>query len=261
MSSESDSYSTEDTDKKRKAVKGTEGFTERNKKTFRTPPKMDGKEDKLDKILIMMKDLTEGQNAIKQDIREIKKEQKLISSEIHKLKEENENLRKENEDMKKRNEERDKEVILMKNTMERIEKENKKNNVIITGLTMDTYETDKLREGAEKFIKQNLQVDVKIKSATKIGQMTCLIELNHSKDKENIMKNKSKLKNVSGSVYINEDQTRRERERSKILREIARTEKEKGKTVKIGYNKITINGEVWRWNKNSDKLEKLITKN
>lgn len=45
------------------------------------------------------------------------------------------------------------------------------------------------------------------------------------------------------------------------MRKIAMQERAKGKTVKTGYKKLTINGEVWRWNKDKETIEKERTKN
>ena len=40
---------------------------------------------------------------------------------------------------------------------------------------------------------------------------------------------------------------------------MAKTFMEEGKKVKLGYNKIIVDGEEWRWNKTKNELEK--TKN
>ncbi|KAK9727415.1 hypothetical protein QE152_g19188 [Popillia japonica] len=53
----------------------------------------------------------------------------------------------------------------------------------------------------------------------------------------------------------------REKEKQKQIREMALKEKREGKMVKIGYNKITVDGEEWRWNRNEEKLDKIETKN
>lgn len=74
------------------------------------------------------------------------------------------------------------------------------------------------------------------------------------------MKNKHKLKNLKGEkIFINEDLTIDERRKQNKIRNMAKTFMEEGKKVKLGYNKIIVDGEEWRWNKTKNELEK--TKN
>jgi hypothetical protein len=61
------------------------------------------------------------------------------------------------------------------------------------------------------------------------------------------MLNKSKLKERKDErMYIDDDLTNEERETQKKLREEAREERDRGKSVKIGYRKIQINREWFR---------------
>jgi hypothetical protein len=63
-----------------------------------------------------------------------------------------------------------------------------------------------------------------------------------------MMLNKSKLKEKKDErMYIDDDLIKGERETQKKLRELARKERDRGKRVKIGYRKIQINGEWFRW--------------
>jgi hypothetical protein len=57
---------------------------------------------------------------------------------------------------------------------------------------------------------------------------------------------------MRGCTYIDDDLTKEERETQKKLRELAREEKDRGKRVKIGYRKIQINGEWFRWDERGD---------
>jgi hypothetical protein len=69
-------------------------------------------------------------------------------------------------------------------------------------------------------------VDVHVKNATKIGDKTCLIQLENTTDKIAIMKNKRNLKDEK--IYINEDWSRWEREIQTTIRTIAKEEEMKG---------------------------------
>jgi hypothetical protein len=73
------------------------------------------------------------------------------------------------------------------------------------------------------------------------------------------MLNKSKLKKKKDErMYIDNDLTKEERETQKKLRELAREERNRGKRIKIGYRKIQINGEWFRWD---DEREENLKKN
>ncbi|KAJ8912534.1 hypothetical protein NQ315_014478, partial [Exocentrus adspersus] len=49
------------------------------------------------------------------------------------------------------------------------------------------------------------------------------------------------------------DLTKEERKIQKTIREKAKQEKEKGNDVKVGYQKLVVNGKVWKWNKLAKK--------
>jgi hypothetical protein len=57
-------------------------------------------------------------------------------------------------------------------------------------------------------------------------------------------------------MFKDEDLTNEERKTQKKLREVTREERERGKSVKMGYRKIQINGERFIWDKRGKKLNK-----
>lgn len=59
------------------------------------------------------------------------------------------------------------------------------------------------------------------------------------------MENKEKLKGTK--FYVDNDLTFKERRNREELWKIAKKHREQGKTVKIGYNKLIIDGEVCKW--------------
>lgn len=97
-----------------------------------------------------------------------------------------------------------------------------------------------------------------INKAFSLSANACLVQLKNIEDKELVMRNKHKLRNMKGNtkIYINEDLTKHERMKQAEIRKVAKSMMEEGKKIKIGYNKITADGEVWRWNKSKNKLEK-----
>uniref|UniRef100_A0A6P7GGS8 Uncharacterized protein LOC114342381 n=1 Tax=Diabrotica virgifera virgifera TaxID=50390 RepID=A0A6P7GGS8_DIAVI len=154
-----------------------------------------------------------------------------------------------------------KELNEIKETIEFMEKQRRKNNVVMSGLAIETYDQSVLKDGMSNFIKHNLKIDVKIKNAYKLGEKTCLIELAEHEEKVKVMKNKSKLRHVEeGKVYINDDTTNKEREIQKIIRKLAQEEKEKGNDVRHGGNKIWINKVGWNWDNKENKLGKMEKK-
>ncbi|KAK9704490.1 hypothetical protein QE152_g27855 [Popillia japonica] len=67
-----------------------------------------------------------------------------------------------------------------------------------------------------------------------------------------ILKNKSKLR--GSKYYIDSDLTDQELKIQKTLRVIAKNEKEKGKRIKVGFQKIIMDGKTMIWDKNKNDL-------
>lgn len=111
-------------------------------------------------------------------------------------------------------------------------------------------------------MKENLNINVQPKNATKIGKKVCVVEMKTPEDKQNVMENKSKLKRmVDYKVYINDDLTSYEREKQKIIRTKAQEERSKGREVKVGYSKLVVDGNIWRWDRSVNKMVELNPKN
>lgn len=120
---------------------------------------------------------------------------------------------------------------------------------------MDTNRPEALREGMQNSIDKEIGVKVAINTAIKLGENTCLVELNSGDDKRKVMQNESKLKATHRKVYINDGMTKKEREIQAKIRNHAKGERINGKSVKIGFQKLIINDEVWGWNREKDRLE------
>lgn len=244
---DSDDYTSEDAKRKREAE---ELLFNRSKKIFRTPDKEKKKEEKLDLLINLVKELTV-------DTRQIKQDQEETKNEIKKIREENKQLMRENQEIKEENKSMKKHINEMEQRLERLEKEKRGNNVVVNGMNIDTADNKILKQAMERLFEKQLQVRIEVKDAIKLGEKTCMVQLRNEKDKELVMGNKFKLQRLKNErIYINNDMTKMEREKMKEIRRIAKQEKEKGKQVKIGYNKIEIDGIVWRWNSGMEKLEK-----
>lgn len=214
----------------------------------KSPTKYRQKEEgKLDAIMKIMRELRE-------DVREIRREQELGNEEIKKLREENGEMMRENRKMRK-------EIIELSERVERLEMEGRKNNVIMQGMKMGQewikQSKEEVNEKMEKNFREKMEIEVKVKEVIKLGKEICLIKLEREKDKEEVMMNKHKLKQlVNERIYINNDETKEQREKGRKIREIAKEYKKCGKEVKMGYNKIIVDGMVWKWNKERGMLER-----
>ncbi|KAH0811554.1 hypothetical protein GEV33_011236 [Tenebrio molitor] len=185
-------------------------------------------------------------------IREMREEIKTLRKELAAVREENGELRKElatvREEMKGREEKGQlekadwmKRMEMIEENMEQREKKERKNNVIITGIGAISGNVER---GVEEWLEREIGVKVNVKEAFKINKdKMMLAKIENWEQKKNIM--------------LNDDLTKEERETQKKLRELAREERDRGKRVKIGYRKIQINGDWFRWDKRQEKLKKI----
>lgn len=245
---------------------------EKSKKTSRSP-------------IRQLKD-SEEVNSIKEITRESEKTEKAkkmaeieqVMNMIQKVMEELKNIRIENAEWKKeiaemrkehkiREEKWQEEKNLLQNKMETLErkmeikeKQEKKNNIIIKGLKIN--QGDKKTE-LKNFLKDELDIDVKPKEVRTIGKekKNLLVILNTWEEKQEIMKNKQRLRNKKETekVYVDNDLTENEIKIQKKITEIANKFKEEGKITRVRYQKIEVDGKWWCWDKERKTL--LETKN
>lgn len=103
-------------------------------------------------------------------------------------------------------------------------------------------------------IKDALNIEVTIKTAQKLGEKTCLLQLENANEKEKLMRNKGNLKNYKEKVFINHDLTINERKMQEEIKKKAQEARDEGKVVERGFRKLTIDGRIWKWNKAEGKL-------
>ncbi|KAI4463165.1 retrotransposon gag protein [Holotrichia oblita] len=250
---DSDDYSTDEYKRKR----GEEGaFFKKSAKIPRTPSKSKDKaeektraDEKMDRMLEMMENMTK-------EVALIRTEQREFNEKLRRLKDENETLKKENEKIKEESVQTKKVLVDLQTRIEFLEKEKRRNNLIISGLKIETEKTEERKAEINGFIRRELNVGVSIKTVAKLGEKTYLIALENTEEKLAIMKNKNKLRHMKGNkVYINNDQTIQEREIQKFIRDRAREERQRGKSVIVKYQRLIIDGKQWKWNTNRDALE------
>lgn len=104
-----------------------------------------------------------------------------------------------------------KELSSLRTSIEWLEKEKKEKNMVLRWLPKVTADPIILSDAMNNFVERNLEVKVHIKKARKLGQILCLLELGSMQDKEKIMQNNHKLKEIRDDhIYINNDLTSKE---------------------------------------------------
>jgi hypothetical protein len=139
--------------------------------------------------------------------------------------------------------------------IEKLEKDKIRNNLIVTGMRMETENEELLRNTMEKMINKKLSLNVKVKKAYKIGQDRYNVEMNNWNEKLKVLKTKGKLRGKE--IYIDSALTLTEREIQKNIRDFAKKEIINGATVRVKYQGVEIDGRSWKWNKMEQKLMKV----
>jgi protein-tyrosine-phosphatase len=132
---------------------------------------------------------------------------------------------------------------------ERRARREKRNNVIIKSNGMGTETQESLNTKVKEVLRKT-EVNTDFGRATYIGKDRnnrdiVSFELKTFEEKINVMKNKSKLQGLE--CFIDDDMTPNETEIQAELRKLAREEKEKGNSVKVGYQKLQVNGNWVNW--------------
>lgn len=169
-----------------------------------------------------------------------------MKNDREKWQEENAKLKEEVGLLKERQEITKKQVKDMEVEVEALKKADRKNNIVISGVKWGSN----FKANVTELCKSNLSVDVEVEDAFRVavgrnGEEVVVAKLKTWEEKREIMKRKSRL--GSSRVYINDDLTQKEQAVQKKLREMAREEKSKGKNVKVGYQKITVDGVTKNW--------------
>ncbi|KAJ8670880.1 hypothetical protein QAD02_002139 [Eretmocerus hayati] len=148
-------------------------------------------------------------------------------------------------------EERGKDWNIMERKLEENERRARRNNLMITGLKMETY---RLKERLEHWIEKELQVTCKILKAWKVkGSKEDMIgmECDNGIKWQEIMMNKEKLKGTE--IDIERDLTWNERDTRRKLKEFAKEHIQKdGKAITRDTHAI-IDGQIWKWNELENK--------
>lgn len=130
----------------------------------------------------------------------------------------------------------------------------KKNNIIIKGIKLNNEK--EIKKDIESFLKNETKVEAKLNNAYRVKTDKTefvVARFEDFEDKIKVMKNRKMLRNTD--KYIDNDYTKKEQEIQREIRNIGKEHKEKGKKVYVGYQKIFIDDEEYRW----DNKEKGVT--
>uniref|UniRef100_A0A6P7GZ07 Centrosomal protein of 290 kDa-like n=1 Tax=Diabrotica virgifera virgifera TaxID=50390 RepID=A0A6P7GZ07_DIAVI len=140
---------------------GEKGDVKKSRQMDTTTRKGSGveREDEMMEILKQLAlNLREENEAISLDVKDIKSEQRIYAEELKELRAENQKLREENEAIRKESEQTKKQVRELSTRLDYLEKEKKKDNVIVTGLDIDAEEPEMLKLAMGKKVEETLQI-------------------------------------------------------------------------------------------------------
>lgn len=137
----------------------------------------------------------------------------------------------------------------MEKYIEKKQKQEKKNNIIIVG-----FEKEGNMENVQKFITEEIKVVAEIEEVWKLNDKTVGVKIRNFNDKLEILKKRGALKGTT--IYINEDYTAKEAKIQKEIKNKIKEEKSnnnKGK-VTLGYKKASVGEKCFAWNDEKNKV-------
>lgn len=213
-----------------------------SKKVIRSPTKTETNMEEL------MKSLLEKISELQTDIKEVKSSNQEIKADLRKREEE---WIKDKEEMKQQIDCLTVQVNEMKEKHNRIERQERRLNVIVTG---ELGSGSNVQSKFEDFCKNKLDVNLKAVTAREIaknvkGEPIALIKLNCLNEKIKLMKEKRKLKTQGIKVFIEDDLSKEDRTVQKSIRTWAQDERKKGRKIQIGFMKVKVDNGDWKnWN-------------
>lgn len=139
--------------------------------------------------------------------------------------------------------------------MEMKDREERRRNIIIRGVTV---KEGKRREAVEGLFRE-IGAKVTVKGVKRIGEVNrkgkemIWVRLEDEGQRKEVWNNKKKLRGREERIL--EDWTWKERKMRWSLEKIARAEEEKGIRVWIGYGRIRIGESWWRWDEEEEVLK------
>lgn len=136
----------------------------------------------------------------------------------------------------------------------RLEKAEKRNNVIVSNYSAKETDSRKLAREMEGMMSRKAGEPVRVETAYSIRSVLGVrqvVRLAEFEDKMIVMRNKKKFFEEKGDkripIYVDDDLTPEEREIQKKARDFAKMKREEGCEVKVGHKKVFVKGVEMRW--------------
>ncbi|XP_066585918.1 golgin subfamily A member 6-like protein 22 [Prorops nasuta] len=238
----------------RSPVRGEEGGMEKVLKAIEgIKEKMDGIEEGKKEIL---KKIEEVREEIEKDRREWRREIEGLKGRMEELeKREKEREKQEGrvgkENRGQENGEMEERIKRLEWEREREERERRRNNIIMWGMEREEGGEERLKEEVGRImemigVKGGVR-EVRVLRGMKGEERKGIeVKLESREVKRKVMEGKNKLK--GRKERIEDDLTWEERRIMGKVREIAEGQRRKGERVRVGYMKVWVNNEEWRWN-------------
>lgn len=139
-------------------------------------------------------------------------------------------------------------------TRENMERNRRRNNIVVSGLTIQSYDEEATKNTLENFFRNELFVNTTIKRIRKIRVDLHIVEVANLKDKASILKRKYGLLTRGLNVFLYPDRTTNERRIQFEISKRGKAEKRAGNMIKFAHRALIINGARWIWNEFENKL-------
>lgn len=131
------------------------------------------------------------------------------------------------------------------------ERKGRKKNLMIRGIRTVGKG---LQQEVKNVVRDFLGIEIYIKKVEAV-EGGLVVELESFSNKIDILKRKGKLRGIN--LWIEEDLTCREREVQGWLKQIAEEEAKRGFETKVGYQKVMVDGEWYRWDDREGNISQM----
>lgn len=199
--------------------------------------------EKMDRLCNDVSNIRAWQTHVDQKMESLNHENKQLNEAVGSLVDQNERLLRDNKEMA--------------NKLVDYEARSRRNNLIFRGIKKETDKEswEQSENLVREILRDKLEMDsgkIEINRAHRLGGNAIIVNFLKYKDREQIMKNKKKLDGTQ--VYITEDHPYEIRQRRKKLMELTEGCRNEGKSVFLRYDKVVINGRVYKLSDDGDKL-------
>lgn len=135
---------------------------------------------------------------------------------------------------------------------------NDNNELIVTGMVVETDDASELKRDFRRHFAKTLRVSVRVVNVTKLKHDLFIIELSRYIEKLAVLANRDVLLNFTVPIHVYSEKFELDKLRRRQIHRIARFETERGSTVVVTGDNITVNGYEWTWDPEKRKIVKVI---